>query len=280
MRAWIKRDGRLQLDDVPTPAPASGELLVQVKACSLNRGEVRAAARAADGVIPGWDVAGIVASGPRAGTRVAALVPSGAWAESIVVPSSRAAVVPDDVSLEVASTLPIAALTVVRALDVAGSLVGKSALITGASGGVGQFATQLAALAGAHVTAVRAATDTEGSHDFILESVGGPSLAAAIDRLARGGVLVTIGNSSDQDTTFNTRTFFLKGAATIYGLIIFEEVESGRVGARDLERLFALIQTGRLHAPVEVTRPWTELPALLEELEQRKFAGKAVVTIG
>ena len=280
MKAWVKRAAGLQLEDVPEPLVRSDELLVAVQAISLNRGEVRTAARAADGTIPGWDLAGTVVSvGPRKGERVAAFVDRGAWAEFVAVPASLAAVVPEDVELEVAATLPIAALTVVRALDVAGSLLGKSMLVTGASGGVGQFASQLGKLAGAHVTATRTADDAEGSFDLVLESVGGRSLAKAIELVAPGGVVVTIGNSSEEETTFNARTLYAKGAARIYGLLIFEEVRSGRIGASHLGRLLHLVRSGSLHAPIAVRRPFGELPEVLEALERRQYTGKAVLSV-
>ena len=295
MKAWLKRNDRLELTDVPPPVCASDELLVRVRAISLNRGEIRS-------VHPGWDIAGTVeiaarnGSGPREGARVVALVSSGGWAEFVAVPAAQAAVVPDDVELEAAATLPVAALTVVRALDVAGSLIGRSVLITGASGGVGQFAIQLARLAGASVTAVSSRNaepllalganevvptieNATGPFDLILESVGGSSLAAAIERVARDGIVVTIGNSSEQETPFNARTLYAKGGARIYGLLIFKEAESHRIGAADLERLLALLRDGKLHAPVEVRRNWTELPAVLEEFQRRAYSGKAVLTL-
>jgi NADPH:quinone reductase len=304
MKAWIKADGVLRLSDVPPPTPGSDEFLLRVEAVSLNRGEVRAVARAADGLIPGWDVAGTVAEpaatgrGPAAGTRVAALVGSGGWAEYARVPVAHAAAIPNGVDVDMAATLPVAGLTVMRAFDVAGSLLGKSVLLTGGSGGVGQLAIQLGALSGARVTAVSSQagrrealrelgaedvvasiTDATGSYDLILESVGGHSLAAAIERVARGGVVVTIGNSSEQETTFNARTLYAKGGATVYGLLIFEEVESRRVGGIELERLLGLVATGQLRPSIQVRRPWTELEAVLEDLEHRVFAGKAVLSV-
>lgn len=295
MKAWVTKGGHLEMLDVPEPVPARDELLLRVEAFSLNRGELRAVGRAADGKILGWDVAGTVVNGPKAGTRVAALLNSGAWAELAAVPAAHAAVVPDDVPLDVAATLPIAALTVVRAFAVAGSLLGRRILITGASGGVGRFAIQLGALAGAHVTAissrrelwpklgaartVASIDEADGEYDLILESVGGTSLAAAIAKVARGGVVVTIGNSSEEETTFNSRTLYAKGGASVYGLLIFEELESRRVRASDLERLLELVQSGKIHAPIEMRRPWTELPAVLEEMEQRSYAGKAVLLL-
>jgi NADPH:quinone reductase-like Zn-dependent oxidoreductase len=253
MKAWRKRNGELALDEVPEPTPRADELILAVQAISLNRGEVRGVAMAAEGKIPGWDAAGTVVApaaaggGPRKGARVAALLNAGGWAQRVAVPATRAAIVPEGVGLDVASTLPIAGLTIVRALALGGSLTSKRVLITGGSGGVGQIAIQLAALAGADVFAissrqqlhdqlgnlgakgvVAAIEDAKGPFDLILESVGGSSLARAIDLVGPAGVIVTIGNSSEQKTTFNARTLFAKGAARIYGLLVFEEAHGTR----------------------------------------------------
>jgi NADPH:quinone reductase len=305
VKAWVKRDGLLRLSDVPDPVPGTDELLIQVRAISLNRGEIRAVARAPEGQIPGWDVAGHVVTplrdrpGPGRGARVAAVVNGGGWAELARVPVAHAAIVPHDVDLGVAATLPVAALTVVRAFEVGGLLVARRVLVTGGSGGVGQFAIQLGAIAGADVCAISSRRpehahlgslgageifasidEARGPFDLILESVGGSSLSRAVDLVARGGVVVTIGNSSEQDTTLNARALYSKGGARIYGLLIFDEIESGRVGARDLERLMALVRTGRLHAPIAIRRNWSELPGTISELERRSFAGKAVLEVG
>jgi NADPH:quinone reductase len=304
VKAWRKQGSQLVLADVPAPAPAADELLLRVQSLSLNRGEVRGAALAPEGRVPGWDVAGVVESpaaggaGPGKGTRIAALLDSGGWAELAAVPVARAAVVPEDVDLDAAATLPIAGLTILRTLAVAEPLGGKRVLITGGSGGVGQFAIQLAARAGAEVTAVSSRKDrheelkrlgagavvasiedAQGPFGLVLESVGGRSLAKAIELVGREGVVVTIGNSSEQDTTFNARTLYGKGAARIYGLIVFEEVQSGRIGARDLEGLMQLVRDGGLQAPISLRRNWTELPVTLLELEQREYPGKAVLRV-
>jgi NADPH2:quinone reductase len=189
-------------------------------------------------------------------------------------------------------------LTSLRAVELGAPLKGSRVLVTGASGGVGQFGVQLAALEGAEVTAVssrpaqQAALKAlgakqvvarielaQGPFDLVLESVGGPSLAKAIELVGPEGTVVVYGVSSELDTTFNARTLFLKGAATIYGLLVFEEFDSGRVGARDLEHLMALVRDGKLHSPISLSRPWTELSATMRELEQREYPGKAVLEI-
>jgi NADPH:quinone reductase-like Zn-dependent oxidoreductase len=273
----------LQLREVAEPVPRSNELLVRVEAFSLNRGELRTAALAADGTIPGWDVAGTVvasvAGGPAAGTRVAAMTSGGAWAELAAVPLHATAVTPEGLATAVAATLPLAGLTVMRALAVGGPMLGKRALVTGHHGGVGMLAMQLLPFAGADVAGCRSAGDVRGEYDFILESVGGDSFAAAIDRIAPRGTIVTIGNSSERDSTINVRNVYRKGGVTIYGLIIFEEVESRRTGARELSFLLDHAARGSLHVEIGAERDWQELEQVLPALEQRKFRGKAVLHV-
>lgn len=276
----MKSNGRLELREAPDPKPRANEWLVKVEAISLNRGEVRSAALAGDGTIPGWDVAGTIADGPQAGARVAAMLGGGAWAEYAVVPMNSSALIPDGVATNVAATLPLAGLTVLRALAVGGALLGKRVLITGESGGVGSLAMQLAKLAGAQVTGVSAVDEKlSGEFDLILESAGGASLTHALELVARGGVIVTIGNSSEEPASFNPRSLYRKGAASIYGLLVFEEVESRRVGSRELAHLLELVRTRVVQPLIKVQRSWRELDRTLEDLEQRRFRGKAVLTV-
>src|SRR5512145_3026139 len=161
--------GRLVIQSVPEPAPDRGEAIVRVRAISLNRGEVRRSTMAPAGWRPGWDLAGTVeraaadGSGPKAGTRVVGFLPEGAWAERVAVPTHALAELPAKVTLSQAATFPVAGLTALHALGKNGMILGKRVLITGATGGVGDFAVQLARLGGAHVTAtVRRADQVAG----------------------------------------------------------------------------------------------------------------------
>jgi NADPH:quinone reductase-like Zn-dependent oxidoreductase len=300
--------GHLALGDVEPPQPAPSEALVRVKAISLNRGEVRAASHAPAGARLGWDLAGTVeqpaadGSGPKAGARVVGFVLGGAWAELVPVPVNSLAELPDAVSFAQASTLPIAGLTALYGLEKAGGLIGKAVLITGATGGVGHFAVQLARIAGARVVAqvrrpdqvdlVRAAGAHEvavtedgaaagsfGPYDLILDGVGGPLLGNIMAMLARGGTCVAYGATGGGQLTFELPHFYRTGGATLYGFIIFHEVKT-MPASGGLRRLAELVAAGTLRPLIEVEAGWDQFGAVAQRLLDRGFAGKAVLHVG
>jgi NADPH:quinone reductase len=307
MRALVARRSAphgIELAEVDAPAPAFDEAVVDIRAVSLNRGEARYLPRRQEGTVHGWDVAGVVrrpaadGSGPGEGARVVGLVDEGAWAERAAVPTDRLAELPDGVSFEDASTLPVAGLTAVRALAVAGSVLGRRVLVTGAAGGVGRIAVQLANRGGAHVTGV--ARDPERAEgltdlgadevihdltpegepfDVLLESVGGASLAAALSRVAPAGIVIAFGISSGEPTTFDVRTFYNRRGARLYGLRVFDELDRHQSAVRDLRFLAEEVAAGRLDTQVSLTTSWREAGPALEALLERRVKGKAVLTI-
>ena len=291
----------VSLREAPDAQAGPNQALIEVRAVSLNRGEVRRLPLREAGTIPGWDVAGVVkqagADGPAAGTRVVGLADEGGWAELAAVPTSRLAPLPDDVSFEAASTLPVAALTALRALEVGGPLLGRRVLITGASGGVGRFAIQLADRAGAHVTGVIGSPERgeglkelgadeliteltpEGERfDLILESVGADSLAAALARVGWKGTVVAFGASSPGPTTFDISGFYNRGGPTLYGLRVFHELEFHGSGVRDLTFLVGGLAAGRLDPQIGVTGSLWDPDEALNALIDRRVPGKAVLT--
>jgi NADPH:quinone reductase len=293
----------VSVTEAPDPEPGRDEAVIEVRAVSLNRGEVRRMPLRTEGTIPGWDVAGVVrtaatdGSGPSVGARVVGLADEGGWAELAAVPANRIAELPDDVSFEAASTLPVAGLTAVRALAVGGMLLGRRVLITGAAGGVGRFAIQLAHRGGAHVTGVvrnrargaglaQLGADElitelapEGEHfDLILESVGGASLGAALARVGWQGTVVAFGASSPDPTTFDVTTFYNRGGPKLYGLRVFHELEFHQSGGRDLTFLVGELAAGRLDPQIGLTGSLWEPDAALAALLDREVAGKAVLT--
>jgi NADPH:quinone reductase len=202
------------------------------------------------------------------------------------------------VTFSQAATFPVAGLTAIHALAKGGGLLGRRVLITGATGGVGDFAVQLARLGGAHVTAsVRredqaAAVRALGAHDvvvgdaipptpkydLIVESVGGRTLGTALAALTRAGTCVTLGVSAGAEVTFDAREFFVAGRTTLYGLYLFTELlsEPASVGLR---RLAEFVAAGQLAPHVSVERPWTEIAQVAQDLIARRFHGKAVLTL-
>jgi NADPH:quinone reductase len=142
----------LRLADVDEPVVADSEALIEVRAIALNFGEVNFIDQMRKpGEVPGWDAAGVVVkaaadgSGPPVDSRVVGFHGAGGWAQRRAVPTGNLAVLPDSVEFGTAAALPVAGVTALQALRALGPVVGRRVLITGASGGVGRFAVQLAA---------------------------------------------------------------------------------------------------------------------------------------
>jgi NADPH:quinone reductase len=305
MRGYITdpaAPGGLRLaTDLPEPRPAAGEVLVEVHAYSVNRGELRLLARRPDGWRPGQDLAGVVtraaeAGGPPEGARVVGIVDWECWAERVAVPVDQVAVLPDSVSFEQAAALPIAGLTALRALRLGGPLLGRQVLVTGATGGVGQFATQLAVAAGARVTAQVSIPEREketarlGAHqtvtsledatlgpfDLVLDGVGGQVLTAAVHRLTPGGTAVTYGTVGGP-ATLSLADFRAAPLARVVGF--FYSAAPAPMGA-DLAVLAGLVADGRLDPLLGLVRGWEHTVEVLDALRNRQVRGKAVLTRG
>lgn len=298
--------GKLVIKPLPVRAPLPSQALVRVKANSLNLGEVRRALTMAEaGWRPGWDLAGVVEqpaidrSGPSAGTRVVGFLPAGAWTEVVAVPTNALAQLPDNVSFAQAATLPVAGMIALYSLEQHGAIIGRRVLVTGASGGVGHLAVEIAKHAGAFVVAsarrpereryARAAGANEvvvgedplaaanlGPYDLILESVGGSSLGAAMKMIAPGGMCVLYGVSASSGATFDAATFMRTGGASLYGFILFHEIPH-RPAAQGLARLVEMVADGQLHPQIELGAPFEQIAEVANKLYSRGIAGKAVL---
>jgi NADPH:quinone reductase-like Zn-dependent oxidoreductase len=301
--------GKLSITSVELRDPDRDEVAVRVTAISLNRGETRRALQQAEpGWRPGWDFVGVVetaavdGSGPRPGTRVVGILPSGAWAECVNCRAHAVAVLPDAVGDAEAVTLPVAGLTALHALRQGGLLLGRKVLVDGATGGVGHLACQLAMAAGAQVWghirreqhraaaaewcgdrvvlgAELAAAKPHGPFWLILDSLGGSALGAALGMLQPGGTCVTFGVSEAAQTTFGSREFFGTGGVRLYGLTLFHELMSVERAGIGLALLADLIAAKKLRPQIAIQAPWSEIGTVARRLIDREFTGKAVLHV-
>ncbi|MEV4927827.1 zinc-binding dehydrogenase [Streptomyces roseoverticillatus] len=286
--------------EVPQPVPEPGEALIKVDAFAPNRGETFLLEHPRPGLLPGKDVAGLVVqaaadgSGPGIGTRVVGHPAHGGWAEYAAVPTHSLAVLPDGVDSVRAAALPLAGITALRLLRAAGSLTGRRVLLTGASGGVGHYVTELAVAAGAELTAVTATpargerlaalgaevvhdiAAARGPFDVALESTGGPALPAALLKLRPGGTLVWFGQASRTPVTLD---FFelLNGPERV---TIQHFHYAGAPYGSDLATLVRLVEQGRLHPEIGRVAGWAEAAGTLVDLRERRIRGKAVLLTG
>lgn len=287
----------LRLGEAPDPRAGRSQALVDVRAISLNYGELGFIGSQPDGTVPGWDAAGIVAeaaadgSGPPAGARVVTYGASAAWAERRAVDTSELAVVPESVDLGAASALPVAGVTALRAIRRFGFVGGERVLVTGASGGVGRFAVQIAALAGAEVIAsvgrpergaglaelgaaeVVVGLDTvEAPLHGVIDNVGGPGLARAFSLLGEGGSVQSIGATSGEPTVFPPYS-------TVGPRRRLEGFIMGAGLGRDLAYLVDLIAHGKLDPQVGWRGGWDRVAEAVEALFGRQIPGKAVLDV-
>ena len=302
-KAIYARSGRFEIRTAPFPQPKLNEAIVKVTAISLNRGEVRFGFTRPDEWIPGWDLAGEViqaaasGGGPAANTRVVGFLPSGAWSQYVAVPVDALAPLPLNVSDEQAATLPVAGLTALLTLARGGQLLGKRVLITGATGGVGTFAVQLAALSGAHTAVLlRSAVDEpmikelgasevyyspgemKSPFHLAIDSVGGALIGQLVGKLVPHGTLVSYGNSSEQAQASYEVTQMYRSSVTIYGFVLFGELKT-ETAASGLGRLLDLVSRDMLKVVIEKEADWSEIQQVAHDLIDRRFKGKAVLKI-
>ncbi|MFG2041494.1 zinc-binding dehydrogenase [Dactylosporangium sp. NPDC048998] len=306
MRALVSSgEGELGIalaDDIAEPIAAADRAVIRVSAVGLNRGDLTVAALQPAGSRLGWDVAGTVerpgAEGPAAGTRVVGLaVDRDGFAERVAVPTRYLAVIPGGVPDATAAALPVAGLTALYTLRNAGLLLGRTVLVTGAGGGVGRVAVQLAAAAGARVLArVGSPQRAEGLTglgaaavgtydepvtepvDVLLDSVGGPVLRQAFQAVGADGQVVSFGNTSRAPLELPLDWGRSRPGVTLRYVHLFRETPRRPVG-RDLAGLLDLVARGRLDPQVAVTAAWTDPGPVLAALHGRRVNGKAVLTL-
>jgi len=308
----------LRLARVAPPKIGDREVLLHVRAAGLDRGSWHLMTgrpyllrlvfgiRRPRNAVPGIDVAGTVIAIGSAVTRFSAGdevfgVGRGTFAEYAVAREDKLARKPANVSFEQAAAVPVSALTALQALtDIGHVKAGQKVLITGASGGVGSYAVQLASGFGAEVTAVCSTAKVDlvkslgaahvidytrddfadGTHhyDLILDIAGNPALSRLRRALTPAGTAVIVGGEEGGSLTGGLDRQF---RALALSPLLRQRLTmvTAKQSAIDLERLAELIEAGTVTPSIDRTYPLDQVPAAMRYLEAGNARGKVVITI-
>jgi NADPH2:quinone reductase len=310
MRAIILEsfDSSPALHEVPTPQIAPNEVLVRVHASSVNPVDGAIAAGMMSGmvdhefpVVLGRDYAGVVERAGSDVTRYAVgeevygflpaanpTVHDGTWAELIVVPEDNfVAGKPAGVELSVAGAAPLAGITAMSALDALGVSEGDAVLVVGANGGVGSFAVQLAADAGATIIAPGLPEDEEYLREIGVDEVleRDVDVAALVHERYPEGIEALLDLVSYAPEGFDTHAELLKDDGRGASSLSAAGEGSGRhnVGAvpspENLERLGRLLEDGTLRVPIQKTYSLDQAGEALRALDAEHTQGKRAIQV-
>ena len=311
MHAVTIVDGALTWGEHPDPEPGSSEVLVAVRAAGLNSADrlqvagLYPAPPGSPADIPGLELAGeVIGLGPGAtrfaeGDRVMAVVGGGGQAERIVVHERHLMPVPDGIDDTSAGGFSEVFSTAFDALFTqCGLRVGDRVCVHGAAGGVGAAGVQLAAAAGAHVTATvrsperRPEVAALGAHqvvapeefvehgpfDIVLELIGAPNLPDDLRALATGGRVSVIGVGAGAKAEVNLLELMGKRAKVLGSTLRARSLEEKAVVARAVEQhVLPLLAAGTITVPIDATFPMAEAAAAYEHFAAGGKLGKVVL---
>jgi NADPH:quinone reductase-like Zn-dependent oxidoreductase len=283
----------LQLEEVETPEPGEGEVLVKVHATSVNPTDwkQRRNTKALPAVL-GWDVSGTVelsrAPDFAEGDAVFGLASGGSYAEFAIASATAVTQKPAGISHEQAAAIPVAGGTAWEGLfDVGGLESGQKALIAGGAGGVGHFAVQFAKHAGARVIGTGSSRNREfvlglGADEYVdyteqdvseavsdvdvaLDTVGGETTESLVPVVRAGGILVTIAGLPPEEAAAE------RGIRT--------EVFSSSTDRAQLTRIAELVAAGEVRPELSEVLPLSEVQRAHELSESGHTRGKIVLTV-
>ncbi|MGO3599997.1 MAG: zinc-binding dehydrogenase [Enterococcus faecalis] len=303
-----KHDQHLfKFESINNPIPQENELVIDVKAFSLNPGDVSNALSETAGFTPGWDFSGVVIDSGSLnhqsliGKKIVGIKPDfGTWRNRLVISHHKVAVIPDTLDFIEATTLPIPGLTALYAVQKGGALLNKNVLITASNGAVGQFAHQLVRLAGGNQYGMIRNLSSEKSvkslgalevyqeedlkndflndrFDLIIDSVGGDYLNFLLPALKNEGTLISVGNSRSNSVTIDYTKLLEKNNISFKRFFLGEEIKKKDIPS-DLSYLSYLLNQGLLRTNVAVVDSWKNINHVIHKFELGHQSGKVVLT--
>jgi NADPH:quinone reductase len=295
-------------DDLPAPTPGENEVLVRVRASSVNPVDAAIAGGMLQGmfehefpVVLGRDYAGVVEQVGRGVTRYAAgddvfgfvlhadpTVHDGSWAELIVLPEDMSiGRAPAGVDVAAVGAAPLAGIAAMEALDALEPSSGSTVLIVGATGGVGSLFAQLAADAGATVIAPALPEDEEylGGLGVTEISDRDGDVAAAVRRVHPDGVDALLDAVSYTPDALDVYAAALKPGGRAASPNGAAGEGAGRTNLmavptpENLERLAGLLDSGTLTIPIQRSYPLAQAGEALQALADEHTQGKVAVTV-
>jgi putative PIG3 family NAD(P)H quinone oxidoreductase len=304
----------LEWTEVPDPVPAAGEVVVEVAATAVNRADVmqrRGFYPPPPGAppYPGLEASGRIievgegVTGWRTGDEVCALLSGGGYAERVAVPAGQLLPVPRGVGLVEAAALPEVVCTVWSNVFMLANLApGESFLVHGGGSGIGTMAIQLAHAHGARVTCTVGSPEkaarclelgadvavdyrkedfvTAGPFDVILDNMGAEYLARNVEALGTGGRLVVIGLQGGRRAELDLNALLTRRASIHATSLRARPLdEKAAIVSAVRERVWPLVEAGRVRPIVDRTLPMPEAARAHQVLEDSGHIGKIVLTV-
>ena len=309
----------LELQEIPKPTPAEGQVLIRVHAASVNpydwhflRGTPRfirlfIGMRRPKFPRLGADVAGVVEA---VGAKVAPFKPGdavfgtakGSFAEYACAATSQLAVKPQEISFEQAACLPIAGITALQGVRDKGKVqTGQTVLINCAAGGVGTFAVQIAKSLGARVTGVCSTRNVElvrsigadqvidytredfarsaQHYDLLFDLVGNRSLADYLRAVEPRGTYISCGGGGPDRSTMDLLAGLLQNA--VRSRFVSQKMPGllAKINREDLAILADLVQSGTVIPVVDRTYSLREIAEAVRHVESGHVRGKVVIAV-
>lgn len=308
---------QLELGNMPDPEPGDDLVEITVKACGVNFADLllisgRYQVRPELPFVPGMEVAGRITrvgsaiESLKVGDKVAAYVKHGGYADKVVAPVTQVIHVPESIPTSEAAAFPVSYGSAQLALERVALSTGEVVVIGGAAGAVGSACVELAKQRGAVVVACVGDSAKEkvalacgadhivSSHsrhlhediqhvvadgvDVIVDPIGGGFFEESLRVLRYGGRVVVLGFASGKIPSLRLNQLLVKHQSVLGSSFGLTCVKNPELIAASWPRLSELLEAGQIRPRISHTRPFTDLPAALQMLKDRKVAGRIVLT--